>query len=100
MIFIEHNSLKSDMFLTLFRMGFFGAAHGSGGAFVAPLLKIGHTYPTMMKLGTDIPYLRKILRKTIFTFLESLVIVLINMVTILMMSAKISTPGLLKIRVF
>ena len=24
------------------------------------LLKIGHTYPTMMKLGTDIPYLRKI----------------------------------------
>ena len=34
------------------------------------------------------------------TFLESLVIVLINMVTILMMSAKITTPGLLKIRVF
>ena len=34
------------------------------------------------------------------TFLESLVIVLKNMVTILMMSAKITTPGLLKIRVF
>ena len=33
-------------------------------------------------------------------FLESLVIVLINIVTILMMSAKITTPGLLKIRVF
>ena len=33
-------------------------------------------------------------------FLEPLVIVLINMVTILMISAKISTPGLLKIRVF
>ena len=57
-------------------------------------------HPTMMKLGTDIPYLRKILRKIILTFLESLLIVLINMVTILMMSAKMSTPGLLKIRVF
>ena len=33
-------------------------------------------------------------------FLESLVIVLINIVTILMMSAKITTPGLLQIRVF
>ena len=33
------------------------------------------------------------------TFLESLVIVLRNMVTILMMSAKITSPGLLKIRV-
>ena len=36
----------------------------------------------------------------LLTFLESLVIVLINMVTILMMSAEITTPGLLKIRVF
>ena len=35
-----------------------------------------------------------------FTFLESLVIVLTNLVRILMMSAKIITPGLLKIRVF
>ena len=39
--------------LTLFRMGFFGAAHGLGdggeGAFF-----------TMMKLGTVIPYLKKI----------------------------------------
>ena len=25
-----------------------------------PFLKIGHTYPTMIKLGTVIPYLRKI----------------------------------------
>ena len=37
-------------------MGFFRAAHGWGGLFV----KIRHTYPTMMKLGTIIPYLRKI----------------------------------------
>ena len=40
--------------LTLFRMGFFGAAYGWG-----PLSKICHTYPTMMKLSTGIPYLKK-----------------------------------------
>ena len=38
--------------LTLFRMGFFGAAHGWRGA-------KSHTYPTMMKLGTVVPYLKK-----------------------------------------
>ena len=47
--------------LTLFRMGFFGAAHGSGGGGGLP--KISHTYPTMIKLGTVIPYLRKIQKK-------------------------------------
>ena len=36
----------------------------------------------------------------LLNFLESLVISLINMVTILMMSAKITTPDLLKIRIF
>ena len=36
----------------------------------------------------------------LLTFLETLRIVLINMVTILMMSAKMATPGLLKIKVF
>ena len=36
--------------LTLFRMGIFRAAHP----------KICHTYPTMMKLGTVIPYPKKI----------------------------------------
>ena len=47
--------------LTLFRVDFLGAAHGSGGGlFWSPLPKIRHTYPTMMKLGTVIPYLRKI----------------------------------------
>ena len=34
------------------------------------------------------------------TFLESLKVVLINMVAILMMSAKLTTLGLLKINVF
>ena len=47
--------------LTLFRMGFFGAAHGwEGEARRPPLPKICHTYPIMMKLGTVIPYLKKI----------------------------------------
>ena len=45
--------------LTLFRMGFFGAAHGWGGQ-KGPLPKICYTYPTMMKLGTVIPYPKKI----------------------------------------
>ena len=36
--------------------------------------------------------------KILLTFLESLKIFLINMVTILMMSAKMATKGLLKIK--
>ena len=36
----------------------------------------------------------------LFTFFESLMIVLINMVTILMMSAKIATLGFLEINIF
>ena len=41
-------------------MGLFGAAHGWGMGQKAPLLKICHTYPTMMKLDTVIPYLKEI----------------------------------------
>ena len=37
-------------------MGIFGTAHG----WEAPLPKICHTYPAMMKVGTVIPYLKKI----------------------------------------
>ena len=44
---------------TLFRMGIFGAADGWGGQ-ERPLPKICHTYPTVMKLGTVIPYIKKI----------------------------------------
>ena len=55
-------------------MGFFGATHGygGGGAKRPPLPKICHIYPTMMKLGTVIPYLRKIQKmyKSRDTFLE------------------------------
>ena len=36
-------------------MGIFGAAHGWGGK-EAPLPKICHTYSTMMKLSTLMPY--------------------------------------------
>ena len=43
--------------LTLFTMGIFGTAHEWGGE--DPLPKICYTYPTMMKLGTIIPYLKK-----------------------------------------
>ena len=45
-------------------MGIFGAAHGcevwGRGVKNVPLPKICHTYPTMMKLSTVIPYLKKI----------------------------------------
>ena len=43
-------------------MGLFGAAYGLGGGEgqKAPLSKICHTYPTLMKLGAVIPYLKKI----------------------------------------
>ena len=40
-------------------MGIFGAAHGWGGQ-EPPFPKICHTYATVMKLGTVIPYLKKI----------------------------------------
>ena len=46
--------------LILFRMGFFRAAHGWGRPKRSPLPKIRHTYPTMMKVGTVIPYPKKI----------------------------------------
>ena len=38
-------------------MDLFGVAHGWGAKRPSP--KICHTYPTMMKLGRIIPYLRK-----------------------------------------
>ena len=41
-------------------MGFFGAAHGWGGGKKAPQPKICCTYPTMMKFGTVILYLKEI----------------------------------------
>ena len=49
----------TSLLLTLFRMGPFGAANGCRVK-KATLLKICHTYPTMMKLGTAVSYLKKI----------------------------------------
>ena len=45
--------------LTLFSMGLFGTAHRRGEAKKPPLPKICHTYPTMMKVDTVIPCLKK-----------------------------------------
>ena len=45
--------------LTLLRMGIFRNTHGCGGGEL-PFLKICHTFPTMMKLGSVVPYLKKI----------------------------------------
>ena len=58
-VFQQWNSKNNKKNFTLFRMGIFGAAHewGEGGQ---KGLKICHTYPTMMKLGTVIPYVKKI----------------------------------------
>ena len=41
-------------------MGLFGAALGCWGPKRPDLPKICRTYPTMMELGTFIPYLKKI----------------------------------------
>ena len=50
--------------LTLFRMGAFGTAHRWGGIQKRSLHpKTCHTYPTMMKFNTVIPYLKKIKKK-------------------------------------
>ena len=86
-------------------MGFVGAARewkrggGEGGGGKKALLpKICYSYPAMMKLNTVIPYLKMIQRKKKMN--ESLKIVLINMITILMISAKMATLSLLKIKMF
>ena len=125
---------------SLFRMGFFEAAHGWGAPKRSPLPKICHTYAIVMKLGTDIPYLKMVQKYMnhvthpvisfdisiflpeiskfcyikkyryrlhfntefliLLTFIESLKIFLINMVTLLIMSAKMASAGLHKIKVF
>ena len=57
---VLHIIFTHHSFLTLFRMSFFGAAQGAAKNAPLPLPKICHTYPTMMKLGTNVPYLKKI----------------------------------------
>ena len=72
-------NLNFQCSLTLFRMSFFEAPHGwvGGKKGPPPLSKSCHTYPTMMKLGTVIPYPKKIQKY-------------INHVTHLLSSADIS----------
>ena len=120
-------------------MGIFGAAHG-WGAKRPSLPKICHRYPTMMKIGTVIPCLKKIRKiyesrdthsefcwhQHFFTGNQQILLYqeiqiqiafwyiisnsfnfswickyfLINLVIVLMMSAKMATSGLLEITVF
>ena len=54
---LPHTGKK--IILTLLRMGLFGAANGWEDK-KAPIPKICHTYPAVIKLGTVIPYLKKI----------------------------------------
>ena len=83
-------------------MGLFEATHQWEGGQKGPLPKICHTYPTMMKPDTVIPYLKKIQKiyKSRDTSLISLKVVLISIVAILMMSAKLATLDFLKIKLF
>ena len=61
--FIWENKSYNSFWLTVnpIQDGLFrGCSRMGGGFFWPPLPKIRFTYPTMMKLGTVIPYLRKI----------------------------------------
>ena len=59
---ITVSNVNVSKFSTLFRTGLFRVAGGWGGegGKKAPLPKICHRYPTMMKLSTGIPYPKKI----------------------------------------
>ena len=64
---IQSEGLRDLDALTLFRMSFFGTAHGQGrgkGGKKTSLPKICHAYPKMMELTTVIPYLKKIQKMT------------------------------------
>ena len=52
--------ITNHLLLTLFRVGLSGTAHGLEVAKKVSLSKICYTFPILMKLGTVIPYLRKI----------------------------------------
>ena len=52
------NNKRKNLVLILFEMGIFGAANRWGWG--ERLSKICNTYPAIMKLGTVIPYLKKI----------------------------------------
>ena len=63
--FIENSLMKNSLCEKLFGVspiqdGLFRGCSRMEGAKKAPLPKICHTYPTMIKFGTVIPYLEKI----------------------------------------
>ena len=66
--FTNNKNMRKPV-LTLFRMGFFGAAQGWWRG--EPLPKISEIYPTMMKLGTVISYLKKFRKLTLGVLLTS-----------------------------
>ena len=132
------NNFAVNLSLTLFKMGTLGVAHRWAGGKKAPLLKVCHTYPTIMTLcsytlpkedpknisitwhipwvlltstlfhqkSANFCYIKKYRYRLHFDtwFLILLFSIwrffLINLVIVLMMSAKIATPGLFKITVF
>ena len=53
-------SIRQSITVTPIQEGLFGAAHGWGRMKKAPLPKICHTYPKIMKLCSVIPYVNKI----------------------------------------
>ena len=53
------NIITTNNRLIIFRMGLFGAAHRWEWGKKATVPKICHTNPTIMKLDTVIPYLKK-----------------------------------------
>ena len=59
---MEKRTTKKKMILcfNLIQYGLFRGCSRMGGAKKAPLLKVCHTYPTAMKLGTVILYPKKI----------------------------------------
>ena len=86
---------KPEVVLIFFMMDLFGVVHRWEKQ-KGPLSKICHTYPAMMKLEIVIPYLKKIKKWN----KNKIKVVLINMTTTLIMSAKLTNLRFLKIRVF
>ena len=58
-LFLQILAVVITQDLTLFRMSFFGTAHGWGGGRKGPPSLKPVTHPTMMKLDTVIPYPKK-----------------------------------------
>ena len=122
--YIYVNDLDKVCFQPYSGWAFSGLPTDRGDKKAPPFAKICHTYPTMMKLDSytspkeDLKNIwitwrtSKLLLKSAYrlhfstlflvllAFLESLKTCLINLVIVFMMSAKMATPCLLKIKIF